>query len=87
MKKPKAWLEGKFSEPCVCGSGRSYRQCCYHRESTYFLIAVLVAVSLVGARESAAFLIALPILLLAAFVTKRHYDRERRRAQKGRNQA
>jgi hypothetical protein len=82
MKTPRAWLQAKFTEPCACSSGRSYRECCYNREVTYFLILVLSAFCLFGAGESAAFLIALPILLITAFVTKAHYDRERRKGQK-----
>jgi len=82
MKTPRTWLQSKFTERCACSSGRSYRECCYHREVTYFLILVLSALCLFGARESAAFLIALPILLVAAFITKAHYDRERRKSQK-----
>jgi hypothetical protein len=82
MKTPRLWLRSKFAERCVCSSNRSYRECCYHREATYFLILVLSAFCLIAARESAAFLIALPILLSAALVTKSHYDRERRKSQK-----
>lgn len=82
MKTPRTWLQAKFTEPCACSSGHSYRECCYHREVTYFLILILSTVCLVGARESAAFLFVLPILLLAAFLTKTHYDRQRRKIQK-----
>ena len=81
MRTPKSWLKWKFAEPCACSSGRTYRECCYRREVTYFLVLVLSAFCLFGARQSAAFLFALPILLTAAFVTKIHYDRERRKRQ------
>ncbi len=82
MKNLKTWLQAKFAEPCSCSSGRSYRQCCYRREVTYFLILILSALTLIGARESAVFLIPFAILLITAFATKLHYDRERRRHQK-----
>jgi hypothetical protein len=82
MKNPMTWLQGKFTESCSCASGRRYRECCYRREVTYFLIFVLSALVLFGAPESPAFLIALPVLLQAAFAAKARYDRERRQHHK-----
>ena len=79
MKNPKAWLAAKLAESCACTSGRRYRQCCYRRESVYFIIGVFAGLALVGARTWPPLLIALPILLLAAFTAKLHYDRDRRR--------
>jgi disulfide bond formation protein DsbB len=79
MKSAKAWLAKKFIEPCACSSGRSYHQCCYRRESVYFVIGVLAALALFGARELPGLIAVVPILVLAAFATKLHYDRERKR--------
>jgi len=79
MKSPKAWLAKKFIEPCACSSGRSYRQCCYRRESVYFVIGVFAALALFGAREFPWLLATVPILVGVAFATKLHYDRERKR--------
>jgi hypothetical protein len=87
MKSPRAWFVGKLATPCACSSRRRYRECCYRRESVYFVIGVFTALALFGARELPALLIAVPILLLSAFVAKLHYDRDRRRHQKHENAA
>ena len=85
MKSPKAWLAGKLSEPCACASGRDYRECCYRRERAYFVIGVAVALALFGGHKLTWLPLLVPFLLIAAFATKRRFDRERRRSQKHEN--
>ena len=75
----------KLGESCACSSGRSYRECCYRRESIYFVVGVFSALALFGAVEVPWLLMMVPILLLAAFATKLHFDPERMRYQKNKN--
>lgn len=78
MNNPKSWLRRKLSAPCICKSGRDYRDCCYHREGIYFVVGVFAGLCLFGAGQWPAFLIGLPVLLLIALATKVHFDRKRR---------
>jgi hypothetical protein len=79
MNSSMSWLAKKFREPCACASGRSYRQCCYRRESAYFVIAIFSAMAMFGACELPWLLVAVPILLVVAIAAKFHYDRARGR--------
>ena len=85
MSSPKAWIQGKLKEPCACASGRTYHKCCYRRECVYFVVGIFTALSLFGARMLPELLMALPFLLLAAFLAKLYYDRDRQRQKKNDN--
>ena len=81
MNTPKTWLAGKLSERCACGSRQSYSRCCCHRESVYLVLGIVAALALFGAHEIPELLIAVPILVVVAFVAKLYFDRKRRNLQ------
>jgi hypothetical protein len=74
----KTWLTRKLVEPCACHSGRAYRECCYRRETIYFVVGVAAAAALFGAHQWPALLAIVPVLLIAAVAAKVHFDRLRR---------
>ena len=73
----KTWFITKLVEPCVCSSGRTYRQCCFRRECAYFVVGTAVAIALFGAHEWPMLLAAVPVLILIAYLIKKHYDHEK----------
>jgi hypothetical protein len=81
MKTPREWFTAKLTEPCTCASGQIYRDCCLPRECVYFIVGILAALWLFGAHVLPGLLIAVPLLVLAAFSAKVCFDRRRRKVQ------
>jgi hypothetical protein len=57
-----SWFQHKLAEPCVCRSGRTYRECCLGRELVFLGVAVAAGAVLLLFHEHIAALV-LPVLL------------------------
>ena len=47
MHALKAWFGGKLKDSCGCQSGKTYRACCFTRESLHLIVAVLFILTLI----------------------------------------
>ncbi len=47
MQALKTWFARKLKDSCGCQSGKTYRACCFTRESLHLIVAVLFILALV----------------------------------------